>query len=156
MPILVFHSPIFICVPLARKWLDKARTMALCFLLLPYPLPTHFVIQTPRTSWRCGKAAQSPTASGRKPPGQVICTTSIPEEPESTRPTGDEPSLSIHTAAWAHHLYLHSSSIKLPVLCKLCLLPFVQADTVLQFAILTVEAARDQCLIAIFSLNSLF
>lgn len=59
------------------------------------------------------KAALSLPAGGRKPLGQVMCTASIPEEPESTRLTGDEPSLSIHTAAWAHHLYLHSSSIKL-------------------------------------------
>lgn len=70
------------------------------------------IVETWKSKCCPSKAALSLTASGHKPLGQVICTTSIPEEPESTRLTGDEPSLSIHTVAWAHHLYLHSSSIK--------------------------------------------
>lgn len=45
------------------------------------------------------KAALLLTPCSPKPLGQVIHTVSIPEEPESTQLTGDEPSLSIHTAA---------------------------------------------------------
>jgi len=57
MPILVFHSPVFIYIPLAWKWPDKAITMALCFLLLPYLLPTYFIIRTPSTLRSLGKVS---------------------------------------------------------------------------------------------------
>lgn len=105
MPILVFHCPIFIYIPLAGKRPDKAVTVVLFAAL---SVPTANVLHYPNSentketgkSKSCpSKAALLPTPSSPKPLGQVICTTSIPEEPESTQLTGDEQSLSIHTAA---------------------------------------------------------
>lgn len=40
MPILVFHSPIFIYILLAWKWPDKAINVALRFLLRYVAVPT--------------------------------------------------------------------------------------------------------------------
>lgn len=105
MPILVFHSPILIYIPPAWKWPDKAITVVL-FPALSVPTANVFhysnaenIPETRKSKCCPSRAALFLTASSPKPPGQVICTTSIPEEPESTQLTGDEPSLSIHTAA---------------------------------------------------------
>lgn len=105
MPILVFHSPIFIYIPLAQKWPDKAITVVL-FPALSAPTANVLHYPNPENTEETGKSKSCPSKaalllrpSSPKPLGQVICTTSIPEEPESTQLTGDEPSLSIHTAA---------------------------------------------------------
>lgn len=120
MPILVFHPSIFIYIPLAWKQPDKAITVVFSFCsccTLSANAFHYSACENIAETWRSKccpfKASSYLRASGCKPLGQVICTVSIPEELESTRLTQDEPSLSIHMAAWAHHLYLHSSSIKL-------------------------------------------
>lgn len=105
-----------ICMEVA--WQSYNRGVMLPALAVPIANAFHYLdSQNITETWKSkccpSKAALSLTAGGHKTLGQVICTASVPEEPESTRLTGDEPSLSIHTAAWAHHLYLHSSSIKL-------------------------------------------
>lgn len=114
-----FNSPVFIYIPLARKCPDKAITMVFIpALSVPTANVLHYsnsenIEETGKTKCCLAKAALLLMPSSPKPLGQVIWATSIPEKPESTQLTGDEPSLSIHRAAWAHHLYLHSSSIKL-------------------------------------------
>lgn len=105
MPILVFHSPILIYIPPPWKWPDKAITVVL-FPALSVPTANVFhypnsenIPETGKSKCCPSRAALFPMASSPKPLGQVTCTTSIPEELESTQLTGDEPSLSIHTAA---------------------------------------------------------
>lgn len=103
MPILVFHSPIFIYISLAWKWPDKAITVVL-FPALSVPTANRLHFSNSESTEETGRSKSYPSKapllpSSPKPLGQVICTMSIPEEPESTQLTGDEPSLSIHTAA---------------------------------------------------------